>query len=132
MGMNRPLILDTNAYSDFVRDLRWQRQISECPKVFVPLMVIAELKAGFRSGNRLEQNETLFERFLHQPNITILFPDFQTSTYYASVFADLKAIGIHIPQNDLWIAALALQHGLWLCTSDSHFDHIPRLLRALP
>jgi len=130
--MNPPLLLDTNAYSDFVRNLKWQQRISGCPRIYVPLMMIAELKAGFRTGSRFAENEVQFERFLQQSNVTILVADLQTTTYYASIFFTLRSQGIHIPQNDLWIAALALQHGLHLCTSDAHFDHIPQLLRAHP
>jgi len=130
--MNKPLILDTNAYSDFVRSLKWKDAISTAGKVYLPLIVIGELKAGFLSGSRLHHNEQIFEQFLSQGNVLPLIPDLQTSHYYALVFADLRAKGVHIPQNDLWIAALALQHGFWLCTSDTHFDHIPQLLRAHP
>ncbi len=130
--MNGNLLLDTNAYSDFVRNLKWRGIISASPKIFVPLMVIAELRSGFKGGNLFAPNEIQFERFLSQANVSILSPDLQTTTYYASIFDTLKAKGIHIPQNDLWIAALAIQHGLWLCTSDAHFHHIPQLLRAAP
>ncbi len=130
--MNPPLLLDTNAYSDFVRNLKWQQRISGCPRIHVPLIMIAELKAGFRAGSRFTENEIQFEKFLQQSNVTILNPDLQTTTYYATIFFALREKGVHIPQNDLWIAALALQHGLHLCTSDAHFDHIPQLLRAQP
>jgi tRNA(fMet)-specific endonuclease VapC len=33
-----------------------------------------------------------------------------------------------IPDNDLWIAALATQHGLMLVTRDSHFQSIPGIV----
>lgn len=39
----------------------------------------------------------------------------------------LRRQGTAIPTNDLWIAALAVQHGLALCTSDAHFRHLPQL-----
>jgi predicted nucleic acid-binding protein len=35
-----------------------------------------------------------------------------------------------IPTHDLWIAALAIQHDLALCTSDAHFQHIAQLPRC--
>jgi predicted nucleic acid-binding protein len=128
--MNRNLVLDTNAYSDFVRTQKWKNLISFSSRIHVPLMVIAELKSGFRRGSQFRQNEIQFEYFLEQPNVEILLPTLQTTTYYASIFNHLRDTGISIPQNDLWIAALAIQHNLWLCTSDAHFDHIPQLLRA--
>jgi tRNA(fMet)-specific endonuclease VapC len=39
----------------------------------------------------------------------------------------LRTIGRPIPENDLWIAALALQHHLTLATRDQHFQHVARL-----
>ncbi len=32
-----------------------------------------------------------------------------------------------IPDNDIWIAAIAMQHNLILVTRDSHFDEIESL-----
>jgi len=32
-----------------------------------------------------------------------------------------------MPENDIWIAAIALQHGLTLVTRDSHFSEIESL-----
>lgn len=126
------LLLDTNAYSDFVRNHRWQNHITDAQKIFLPLIVVGELKAGFFHGTRLEKNELVFQNFISQGNVILLSIDFQTTHYYSILFSELKRNGFHIPQNDIWIAALAIQHNLWLCTSDAHFDHIPQLLRAVP
>lgn len=37
--------------------------------------------------------------------------------------------GTPIPTNDMWLAALVLQHGLTLYARDAHFDHLPQLSR---
>jgi predicted nucleic acid-binding protein len=39
----------------------------------------------------------------------------------------LKLAGKPIPENDIWIAALSMQHNIPLVTSDSHFRHIKDL-----
>jgi predicted nucleic acid-binding protein len=44
------------------------------------------------------------------------------------LFVQLKRAGSPVPDNDLWIAALALQHDLLLVTRDQHFQRIPQLL----
>ena len=36
-------------------------------------------------------------------------------------------LGEMIPQNDIWIAASALEHGFELLTHDGHFSRIPML-----
>jgi tRNA(fMet)-specific endonuclease VapC len=47
-----------------------------------------------------------------------------------SLIRQLKKAGTPIPDNNLWIAALALEHDLTLVTRDKHFQHIPQLLVA--
>jgi tRNA(fMet)-specific endonuclease VapC len=36
----------------------------------------------------------------------------------------LRAKGRPIPDNDIWIAALGVQHGLTIATRDSHFREL--------
>ena len=36
-----------------------------------------------------------------------------------------------IPTNDVWIAASAMQHGLPVVTTDSHFSRVPQILTTL-
>lgn len=38
--------------------------------------------------------------------------------------------GTPIPTNDIWIAALVLEHNLALHVRDRHFDHLPQIVRA--
>jgi tRNA(fMet)-specific endonuclease VapC len=76
------------------------------------------------------ENERLLRRFLLKDDIEILFADEQTTHHYASVYAQLRRQGTPIPTNDVWIAALALQHDLVLCTRDRHFEHLPQIPRV--
>jgi len=120
--------LDTNAYSDFMRGVASRVSIvQETTRIFLPLFVLGELRAGFAAGNRGPQNAEALERFLRNPKSEVLIPDLTTTAVYARVFTELRNQGTPIPTNDLWIAALAIQHGLKLCTSDSHFQNISGL-----
>lgn len=47
---------------------------------------------------------------------------------YAEVDVLLRQKGRPIPRNDVWIAAIALEHGMHLLTLDEHFREIPLLL----
>ncbi len=49
---------------------------------------------------------------------------------YTDLFRQLRRQGTPIPTNDLWIAALVLQHDLVLCARDRHFDHLPQITQA--
>jgi len=56
-----------------------------------------------------------------------LICDIETATHYARIKNDLRLKGKPIPENDIWIAALALQHGLILATRDAHFGEVDGL-----
>ena len=47
---------------------------------------------------------------------------------YADIDQYLRKRGRPIPRNDVWTAAVAMEHGLHLLTLDAHFREIPLLL----
>jgi tRNA(fMet)-specific endonuclease VapC len=57
----------------------------------------------------------------------MLFPDQSTTEHFGQIKAELSKLGKPIPDNDLWIAAIARQHGLPVATRDAHFTHVPGL-----
>jgi len=59
--------------------------------------------------------------------VDVLLPGRETAEQYARLFVQLKRAGTPVPDNDLWIAALVLEHDLTLITRDGHFRHIPQL-----
>ena len=73
------------------------------------------------------RNAAVPGQFLANRRVELLLPDAETTEHYARLFAQLRRQGTAIPTNDLWIAALAVQHGLTLCTGDAHFRHLPQL-----
>lgn len=122
------LAIDTNRYSDLCRGIASVLEVLElAEEIAVPFIVIAELRAGFAAGRRQSENERTLRRFLAQPGVRVLYAEDQTTQQYANLFAQLRRSGTPIPTNDLWIAALTLQHGLVLYHRDRHFEHIPQL-----
>lgn len=129
--MELRVALDTNRVTDlFQGDAGLAERLGFCDEVWIPLIVLAELKAGFYGGERTNNNEVLLQKLLAKPNVGILLPTRETVEHYARLFVQLKRAGTPVPDNDLWIAALALQHDLILVTRDQHFQHIPQLLRG--
>lgn len=122
------LALDTSRYADFCRNEADTVDLLERARtVHLPFVVLGELRAGFAAGSAGRQNEKRLRQFLLRPGVEVLFPDEQTTLHYASVFTQLRAQGTPIPTNDMWIAALVLQHGLTLLHRDRHFDHLPQI-----
>jgi tRNA(fMet)-specific endonuclease VapC len=62
--------------------------------------------------------------------VNVLYSDEQPTHHYAGIYRQLRAQGTPILTNDMWIAALVLQHPLVLFARDTHFDAIPRLTRV--
>lgn len=123
-------LIDTNRYSDFAKG---QPDIVElfasADRIFVPFVVLAELRAGFRCGTISRQNEQVLTKFLKNKRVEILFADDMTTQVYADIYSQLRTQGTPIPTNDIWIAALAVQHSLPLCSRDEHFDNLRQLAR---
>ncbi len=123
--------LDTNRYTDLARGVPEVVEIVEsADSVAMPFVVLAELRAGFALGRAGAVNERALNRFLLGPGVSVLYADDQTTQAYAAVFRQLRSQGTPIPTNDVWIAALVLQHGLALCDRDLHFNHLPQLNRV--
>lgn len=50
-----------------------------------------------------------------------------TCINYGLIKASLRKKGKPIPENDIWIAAIAMQHSLVVATRDKHFDEVDGL-----
>ena len=81
-------------------------------------------------GSRQATKEALLSNFLSRDTVTVLFAGRETTEQYARLFVQLKRAGTPIPDNDLWIAALAMEHDLALVMRDRHFDKVPQLRQA--
>ena len=124
------IALDTNRYRDFcAADPVAVDRLQTAQAIGLPLMVLAELRAGFLCGSRSSHNEHTLTRFLQSPRVTVLSPTEATTHHYARLFLQLRRQGTPIPTNDLWIAALVVEHDLLLFSRDAHFDHLPQLPR---
>jgi tRNA(fMet)-specific endonuclease VapC len=125
------IALDTNRYVDLCKGVEaTARLVATAEEVFIPFVVIAELRAGFALGRRGAENDRVLRRFLMKDGVRVLFADEQTTHQYASVFRQLRLQGTPIPTNDIWISALVLQHNVALHDRDRHFDHLPQIVRA--
>jgi predicted nucleic acid-binding protein len=66
----------------------------------------------------------MLQQMLAVKSVSVLYADATTTLFYARIFADLRRNGTPIPTNDLWIAALAMQHGLPVFSFDRHFQNV--------
>jgi tRNA(fMet)-specific endonuclease VapC len=93
--------------------------------LFLPLTALGELYKGVLKSSQPEKNHLLLNTFLQ--TVAVLHPDAATAMQYAQISADLEQIGTPIPENDVWIAAVALECAMPLAARDAHFVHIKGL-----
>ena len=126
------LALDTNRYTDLCRgNTDVVEKVETADEVWLPFIVLGELRAGFAVGSQGPRNEAVLRRFLLKSGVDVLYADEQTTHHYGNVYRQLRKHGTPIPTNDMWIAALVLQHSLTLYDRDAHFDALPQLTRVI-
>ncbi len=119
--------LDSNAYADWKRDGLWNSEISSASQVHVSATVLGELGFGFACGNREAKNLEELREFLAASVVVVDSMTEDTAGHYAALKKFLRKQGTPIPENDIWIAASACEHGLCLLTSDRHFEKLPQV-----
>ena len=124
------IALDTNRYVDLARGLpEAVARAERADAILLPFIVLGELRAGFLGGTRRQPNERKLVEFLNSPRVQVLYADDSTTHHYARLVLQLRRQGTPIPTNDVWIAALVVQHDLQLFDRDRHFDALPQLAR---
>jgi len=119
------VLIDTNIYSELLRGNKFVVDLLKKPEVIAfSVISIAELLSGFKNGGREKENLEELDQFLYSPRVFVYDIDIETSEFYAKIYDELKNSGDPIPTNDLWIAALTLQHGTRLFTLDKHFKKV--------
>jgi tRNA(fMet)-specific endonuclease VapC len=93
--------------------------------IVLPVTVVGELIYGAYNSGRPAENMAKVEA-LASAN-TVLDCDLDTARQYGRIRQQLRAKGKPIPENDIWIAAVALQHGLLVITRDAHFMEVDGL-----
>ncbi|MGD2090198.1 MAG: type II toxin-antitoxin system VapC family toxin [Candidatus Aminicenantes bacterium] len=122
------ILLDTNAYSKLLAgDEKVLSILAESDVVYMSIFVLGELYAGFKGGNKEQENKQLLKMFIQKPTVEILEATEETSKVFGQVKNDLKKAGTPLPINDVWIAAHTLESGSTLITYDIHFQEIPDL-----
>ena len=122
------VVLDTNGYTALHRgDARVLSALAGASTVFMSVVVVGELHAGFRGGRRRAFNVARLSKFLGGPTVRVLDATSRTAELYGEVKDALRLAGTPIPQNDVWIAAHTIEVGALLITYDRHFRGVAGL-----
>ncbi len=124
--MNGRRLLDTNVViALFADDSALAVKINETEDISVPAVVIGELFYGANKSGRPEENTKRINEFASDN--MVLNCDTDTAKWYGKIKNRLREKGRTIPENDIWVAAIALQHDLILVSRDKHFEKVEEL-----
>lgn len=126
MPVSGRFLLDTNiVIALFADEAIVKDNLAQASEIFIPSIVIGELYYGARKSGRVEANVARVGEIVD--GSTILVCDAETARQDGEVKNKLRLKGRPLPENDIWIAALALQHELVLVTRDAHFQEVESL-----
>lgn len=122
------MILDTNAISAiFAGDEGVASVIDGAVRHHLPAIVLGEYRYGLKRSRKRRNLELLLDRLEEQSIVLVI--DGVTARHYADVREALRKQGRPIPENDVWIAALAIQHRQPIVSRDAHFDVVEGVKR---
>ncbi|MEN6576524.1 MAG: type II toxin-antitoxin system VapC family toxin [Phycisphaerales bacterium] len=124
--MNGRYLLDTNVIIALLAgEAGVGSGLATADEVFFPSTGIGELYYGARKSSRPSENLARIDELV-LTNV-VLACDSETARRYGEIKHALRIKGRPLPENDIWIAALARQHDLTLVTRDTHFEQIDNL-----
>ncbi len=123
------MILDTNAVSAlFAGDRALASVLSSEDRHHLPAVVIGEYLYGLARSRHRKSLEKLLDSLAEESEV--LTVGRRTARHYAEVRVGLRSRGRPIPENDVWIAALAREHDLPILSRDEHFDDVAEVERV--
>ena len=121
--MNGKYLLDTNIIiALFAGDDAVRKHIEKAKQVYIPSIAIGELFYGAYKSSQRDRNIARVLEFAYSS--TILYPDVSSARKYGEFKYFLKEKGRPVPENDLWVAAIASRYELTLISRDEHFREL--------
>jgi tRNA(fMet)-specific endonuclease VapC len=121
------VLLDTTVVVSVLRRVPgMQQRLTAHANLWLPFFALGELEYGVSHSSPPDRQRLALSAFL--AGVDLLLPTETTAREYGRIKAELARAGTPIPENDVWIAAQAMEHGLPLATCDAHFGRIKGLV----
>jgi tRNA(fMet)-specific endonuclease VapC len=119
-------LLDTNIIiALFANDNAVINNLSKAKEIYIPSIALGELYFGAYKSKKLDNNLSVIDNFAINNNILVCNKN--TAKFYGIIKSNLLEQGHPIPENDIWISAVAFQNDITLITRDEHFKYIENL-----
>lgn len=101
-------------------------RLATATKLYIPSVALGEPYFG-AFGSPTRADAAVADVAALAAANTVLAKDATTAEVYGKVKQELKQQGLAMPDNDVWIAAIAIQFDITLVARDAHFNWIPAL-----
>ena len=119
-------VLDTNIITAWIKGEKIiAEKVEKANAVYIPIIVLGELYYGASYSTHVQKNIGVIKKLTNRYKLLLL--DEATSIEYGKIKSTLRKKGLPIPENDIWIAAIALRNKLPLVTRDGHFNDVSGL-----
>ncbi len=119
-------VFDTNIIVDIFRNKgNAPKKILSYTEIYLPITVCGELLYGAAISAKPVAMKKQVMDFINDNKV--ILPSFEVAEHYAEIRKGLKIKGRPIPENDIWIAAMATYNSNTLITRDQHFSEIDGL-----
>ena len=127
--MTGGLLIDTNIYTHALKgDPQVVSELQRTTSIAITSISLGELLSGVKGGSKERANRGELAEFLDAPRVSLYGITEDTAEFYADILNRLKEAGNSIPTNDIWIAAVAFEHGLRLYSKNRHFQFVQGLI----
>jgi predicted nucleic acid-binding protein len=122
------VILDTGAVSSlFAGDAALAEVLEAEERHHLPVIVLGEYRYGLIRSRHRGRLGRMLDLLTQESHVLAVVEE--TTHHYARIREELRRLGRPIPENDVWIGALAQQHDQPVVSRDDHFDLIAGLTR---
>lgn len=126
-------LLDTNAISDLVREQpNLVAKVKSCShELATSTIVRGEIRYGLERLAASQRRDDLEAKTTRLFDSLVLYPVTEgTADVYGRIRGTMERQGLGIDENDLWVAATALEINAVLATRDKVFGLVPTLITA--
>ena len=108
------------------QDKATHQRLVEAAALYVSTVALGELYYGAEHSVHIKKSLAEVDKLAQ--SVTVLNADRATARIYGHLKHEQRFKGLMLPDNDLWIAATAIQYGLTLAACDHHFTWIAGLM----
>jgi tRNA(fMet)-specific endonuclease VapC len=124
--MSTSFLLDSSVLVlSLKQDKKIHQRLAGAAALYVSSVALGELYYGAEHSIHIKKSLAEVDKLAQ--TLSVLNSDSATARVYGYLKHKQRTRGLMLPDNDLWIAATAIQYGLTLAARDQHFTWIAEL-----